>query len=152
GTTTFARKMPIKPLVSIIIPFLNAEKFLQETIESVFTQTYTNWEILLVDDGSIDSSTSIAQRYAEQSPSEVRYLEHANHQNQGVCASRNLGVSKARGKYIALLDADDVWLPHKLEQQVAILESQPEAGMVYGASQYWYGWTGVIEDAQRDFV
>ncbi len=67
-------------------------------------------------------------------------------------ASRNLGIRNAKGRYVALLDADDVWLPRKLEQQVAILNSQPDAGMVYGATQWWYSWTGKPEDSPRDFV
>jgi glycosyltransferase involved in cell wall biosynthesis len=142
--------MSSKPLVSVVIIFLNAEKFIQESIESVFAQTYDNWELLLVDDGSTDSSTKIAQRYVEQYPEKVRYLEHDGHQNRGMSATRNLGIRNAKGEYIALLDSDDVWLPHKLEQQVAILESQPEAAMVYGPSQKWYSWTGNPEDMQRD--
>jgi glycosyltransferase involved in cell wall biosynthesis len=140
------------PWVSAIIPFLNAEQFLQEAIESVFAQTYRAWELLLVDDGSSDGSTAIARHYAEQYPERVRYLEHSGHQNRGVSAARNLGIRHAQGEYIALLDADDVWLPHKLEEQVGILESQPEAGMVYGLSEYWYSWTGRQEDQHRDLV
>jgi glycosyltransferase involved in cell wall biosynthesis len=139
-----------KPLVSVIIPFFNAEKFLQETIESAIAQTYDNWELLLVDDGSTDNSSEIALHYIKQCSEKVRYLEHSNHQNRGACATRNLGICNAKGEYIALLDADDVWLPHKLEQQVAILDSQPEAAMVYGPSQKWYSWTGNPEDMQRD--
>lgn len=138
-------------LVSIIIIFLNAERFIQESIESVMTQTYENWELLLVDDGSADSSSQIAQSYAARQPANVRYLEHANHQNRGKGASRNLGIRHAKGEYIAFLDADDIWLPHKLEQQVAILEAQPEAGMVYGNTLYWYSWTQNPEDIGRDF-
>jgi glycosyltransferase involved in cell wall biosynthesis len=144
--------MSSNSLVSVIISFLNAEKFIEEAIESVLAQTYDRWELFLVDDGSTDSSTEIAQRYVEQYPGKVRYLEHGDRQNRGVCASRNLAVSNARGEYIALLDADDVWLPHKLEQQVAILDSQPETAMVYGSPQYWHSWTGNPEDSQRDFT
>lgn len=144
--------MSNKPLVSVIIPFLNTERFIQETIESVFAQTYDNWELLLVDDGSTDTSTELALRYAGQHPGQVRYLEHDGHQNRGASASRNLGSSNAKGEYIAFLDADDVWLPHKLERQVAILESQPEAAMVYGPGLWWYSWTGNPEDIQRDHM
>ncbi|MBE9188813.1 glycosyltransferase [Gloeocapsopsis crepidinum LEGE 06123] len=144
--------MNSKPLVSAIVIFLNAEKFIQEAIESVFAQTYDHWELLLVDDGSTDGSTAIAQHYATQHPKEVRYLEHDDHQNRGMSATRNLGIRNARGKYIAFLDADDLWLPHKLERQVAILDSQPEAAMVYGSTQYWYSWTEKPEDIRRDFV
>lgn len=143
--------MKSQPLVSVIIPFLNAEKCFQETIESVLAQTYDNWELLLIDDGSTDKSTAIAQQYATEHPQKVLYVEHDNHQNRGASASRNVGISKSKGKYVAFLDADDVWLPQKLEQQVAILESHPEAGMVYGRTQYWQSWTGNPEDANRDY-
>ena len=144
--------MSNKPLVSAIIIFLNAEKFIEEAIESVFAQTYENWELLLVDDGSTDSSTRIALRYAEQHHEKVRYLEHPGHKNLGMSAARNLGISHAKGAYLAFLDADDVWLPHKLEQQVAIMNSHPTAGMVYGYTQYWSGWTGRPEDIRRDSI
>jgi glycosyltransferase involved in cell wall biosynthesis len=139
------------PLVSIITPFFNAEKFFEEAIESVLAQTYKNWELLLVDDGSTDGSTAIAQRYAQQYPEKVRYLEHKQHRNCGKSVSRNLGISHAGGEYIGFLDADDVFLPRKLEHQVAIMESQPEAGMVYGAQYKWYGWTGKRRDIRRDY-
>ena len=144
--------MSNKPLVSVITIFLNEEKFIEESIESVFAQTYDNWELLLVDDGSTDSSTQIAQRYAEQYPDKVRYLEHESHQNLGQSSSRNLGIHNARGEYISLLDADDIYLPEKLTQQVGILVSHPEAAMVYGPTEYWYSWTGKPEDQQRDCI
>lgn len=143
-------EMNSKPLVSGIIIFLNGEKFIEEAIESVFAQTYDNWELLLVDDGSTDGSTAIALRYAKQYPKKVRYLEHDSHQNRGMSASRNLGIRNAKGEYIALLDADDIWLPLKLERQVAILLAQPEAAMVYGSTLMWYSWTDNPKDTQRD--
>ena len=141
-----------KPLVSVVIPFLNAERFILEAIESVFKQTYRNWELLVVDDGSTDESTAIALCYAKQHPEQVRYLEHEAHQNRGASASRNLGSSLAKGEYVAFLDADDVWLPHKLERQVAILESQPETAMVYGPGLWWYSWTESPEDGEQDHI
>jgi glycosyltransferase involved in cell wall biosynthesis len=85
-------------------------------------------------------------------PDRLRYLTHPNHENRGMSASRNLGIANANGKYIAFLDADDVWLPHKLEQQVALLDAQPYAAMVYGATLLWYGWTGQATDIARDRV
>jgi glycosyltransferase involved in cell wall biosynthesis len=139
-----------KPLVSIITIFFNAEKFIDETIESVLAQTYDNWELLLVDDGSTDGSSKIAKDYAARYTEKVRYLEHEGRQNKGMSASRNLGISKAKGDYIAFLDADDVFLPRKLERQLEILISQPEASMVCGPSQYWYSWTGDSRDMQSD--
>ncbi len=142
--------MSNKPLVSGIIIFLNAEKYIEEAIASLVAQTYDHWELLLVDDGSTDKSTTIAQRYAQQYPEKVRYLEHEGHQNRGMSASRNLGIRHARGEYVGFLDADDIWLPQKLEQQVAILNSYPEAAMIYGRGQIWYSWTGNPEDSQLD--
>lgn len=144
--------MSSQPLVSCIIIFFNAEKFFEEAIESILAQTYENWELLLADDGSSDRSTEIALQYAQRYPGKVRYLEHEGHQNRGMSATRNLGIRNAKGNYIAFLDADDIWLPFKLEQQVAILESQPEAAMVYGRSHYWHSWTGNAKDSQRDFL
>lgn len=144
--------MSSKPLVSVIIIFLDAERFIEEAIESVFAQSYDDWELLLVDDGSTDASTAIARRYAEEHPGRARYLEHPRHQNRGMSASRNLGISHAKGEYIAFLDADDVWLEHKLQQQVAILGPHPAIGVLYGKTLYWHGWTGNPEDIHRDFV
>jgi glycosyltransferase involved in cell wall biosynthesis len=144
--------MIAKPFVSVIIIFLNGERFIQEAVESVFAQSYNHWELILVDDGSTDGSTQIARRYAAQHQQRVRYLEHSGHQNRGMSASRNVGLSNARGAYIAFLDADDIWLSHKLEQQIAILENLPEAGMVFGPTQWWYSWTGKPENIPRDFT
>jgi glycosyltransferase involved in cell wall biosynthesis len=139
-------------LVSIIMPFLNAERFISEAVNSVLAQTYNHWELLLVDDGSTDGSTVIAHRYAELHPDKIRRVEHPGHQNRGISASRNLGISRGKGEYIAMLDADDLWLPHKLEQQMALLGAHPQAAMLYGNSLYWHSWTGSSEDSGRDFM
>jgi glycosyltransferase involved in cell wall biosynthesis len=141
-----------QPLVSVVIIFWNAARFLQEAIESAFAQTYPAWELLLVDDGSSDGSTAIARRCAAQCPECVRYLEHPGHDNRGMSASRNLGIRAAQGLYIAFLDADDVWFSNTLEEQVAILEMHAEAAMVYGPIQWWYSWTGRPEDREHDYV
>ena len=141
-----------KPVVSAIIIFFNARRFLEEAIESVLAQTYDAWEILLVDDGSTDGSRALALGYVERYPERVRCLEHEGHQNRGMSASRNLGIRHSRGQYVAFLDADDVWLPTKLEHQIALLESHPEAGMVYGPTQWWYSWSGRSQDGGSDFV
>ena len=146
------RTMVTGPLVSVITIFFNGQRFIEEAILSVFSQTYDNWELLLVDDGSTDASAGIAMDYARRYPRKVRYLEHRCHENRGMSASRDLGICQATGDYLTMLDSDDVWLSHKLEQQVTILESHPEAAMVYGNRQYWYGWTGNWEDAQHDCI
>jgi len=138
------------PLVSVIMIFLDAERFIEEAIESVTSQTYQAWELVLVDDGSSDESSRIARRHADRSSGQIRYLEHEGHVNVGMSASRNAGIRVARGELIAFLDADDVYRPEKLERQVAILQRQPEAAMVYGATQHWYSWTGRSADLARD--
>lgn len=142
----------LQPLVSVVTIFLNAERFLDEAVRSIMAQTYPNWELLLVDDGSTDGSSAAARRWAVSHADRVRYLEHDGHENRGMSASRNLGVRHARGTIVAFLDSDDVYLPEKLERQVALLEAYPGVVMVYGATQYWYGWTGVPADAARDRV
>ena len=134
--------MSDEPLVSVVMIFLNAGRYIEEAIVSVFAQEYPRWELLLVDDGSSDEGTAIARRYAEAHPDRVRYLEHPGHVNRGMSASRNLGIASSRGSLIALLDADDAWLPVKLARQVAILNDHPDAGMVYDATKYWYTWQG----------
>ena len=139
------------PLVSVIMIFLNAERFITSAIESVLAQTYAAWELVLVDDGSTDGSSAIARRFAQLQPARIRLVEHEGHANRGMSASRNLGLRQARGAYIALLDADDVYLPAKLERQVAILQAQPEAAMVYGATLHWFSWTAQPRRGPRGF-
>lgn len=138
------------PVVSVVMIFFNAERFLAEAIDSVFGQTYGAWELLLVDDGSADGSVRIAQGYAAAHPDRVRYLTHPHRKNRGMSASRNLGIANARGEYLAFLDADDVYLPEKLERQVGLLEMHRDVAMVYGPTQHWYSWTGRPEDQGRD--
>jgi glycosyltransferase involved in cell wall biosynthesis len=143
--------MSSNPKVTVIIIFLNAgETFFKEAIESVFAQTYDDWELLLVDDGSTDISTEIARQYVSAYPDRVRYLEHDRHQNRGMSAARNLGIDRARGEYIAFLDADDLWLPQKLERQVEILAAHPNVAMAYSSTWMWHSWAGNREDRQLD--
>jgi glycosyltransferase involved in cell wall biosynthesis len=143
----YAEQMQSDPLVSIIIPFLNEEKFLQETIKSVLGQEYENWELILIDDGSSDQSTAIAKSYVAMDGSKFIYADHPNHINRGLSASRNLGISKAQGKYVTFLDADDFLTPQKLKRQVACLESNPEVTVVCEATKFWYSWANpAVED------
>jgi glycosyltransferase involved in cell wall biosynthesis len=129
-----------QPLVSGIIIFLNEEKYLAEAIESVLAQSYANWELLLIDDGSTDGSESIARSYCDRSPAKIRYLTHEGRANRGMSASRNLGLHSARGEFVAFLDGDDCWYPDKLERQIALFEQHPRAVMVCGATLYWHSW------------
>ena len=114
--------MRSEPAVSAVICFLDAERFLREAIHSVWAQTFTDWELLLVDDGSRDGGRAIALEMLAQCPDRMRLLEHPGRDNRGISASRNLALRAARGRYVAFLDADDVWLPEKLERQVALCD------------------------------
>jgi glycosyltransferase involved in cell wall biosynthesis len=140
------------PLVSVIVPFLNVAPYLAEAIESVRAQTYSNWELLLCDDGTTDGSTDIAREYVERDPARIRRLVHDGAVHQGASAARNLGLRHAHGELIALLDGDDVWLPGKLAEQVEILRTHPEADALYGLTELWHSWTGTPADADRDAV
>ncbi len=127
---------------SVIIIFFNAEEFFDEAIRSVLDQTDRDFELLLVDDGSTDGSTDIAKGYAARHPATISWLEHEGHANKGMSATRNLGIRHARGEFIAFIDADDVWRPEKLAQQIAIMQAYPQLGAVCGTVNYWRSWQG----------
>jgi glycosyltransferase involved in cell wall biosynthesis len=142
--------MSISPKVSIVTAFLNAEAFLPEAVASVLEQTEQDWELLLCDDGSTDGSSEMARQYAEQFAGRIRYFDHPEHAHRGTCAARNLALQNAQGNYIAFLDSDDVWLPHKLERQLAVLHAHPKCNAVFGTPLNWFGWTGKDPDRRRD--
>lgn len=108
----------MEELVSIIMPNYNGAKYLQETINSVLAQTYTNWELLFVDDCSTDNSLEIVRSYND---SRIKILQ--NDKNSGAAVSRNYALLEAKGKWIAFLDSDDLWLPEKLKKQIAFMET-----------------------------
>jgi glycosyltransferase involved in cell wall biosynthesis len=119
------------PRVSVVIPAFNAGVTLRETVNSVLMQTFGNLECLVIDDGSTDDTNELVKQLAAQD-ARVRLLVHQRHGNQGTAQSRNLGLRCARGEFIAFLDADDAWLPTKLEKQLEIMDLQPEVGFVFG--------------------
>jgi glycosyltransferase involved in cell wall biosynthesis len=127
-----------EPKISVIIPFLNMHRFLADAVGSVYVQTVSDWEILLVDDGSDDGSAELAQEYARRDPERVQILIPDPSTPHGASAARNRGLQTARGEYIAFLDADDIWLPEKLERQKKILEESPEAAMTFARVRYFF--------------
>lgn len=139
------------PLVTAIIIFLDGAAFIGEAIESVLSQDHPALELLLVDDGSSDGASEIAARAAEAHPQRVFLLQHPGGVNRGMSASRNLGLSRARGKFIAFLDADDLWLPGKIAAQAAILERGPALGLVYGRTLLWHSWDPAQAGMADDF-
>ncbi|MCR4328854.1 MAG: glycosyltransferase [Patescibacteria group bacterium] len=113
-------------LVSIIIPAYNAAEYVEEAVRSALAQTYSPCEVIVVDDGSTDSTADIVTPYAERG--EVIFIPQTN---KGLASARNTGIRNAHGAYIALLDSDDMFLPEKITQQVAALEEHPEYGVCY---------------------
>lgn len=114
-------------MVSVIMPAYNSEEYIRESIESVLVQTYSNWELLIVDDGSTDKTASIVQEYKDI---RIHYLHQSN---CGVAAARNHGIREARGRYVAFLDSDDLWLPDKLNRQLQFMKKK-----AIGFSYTWY--------------
>ena len=114
------------PEVSVIIPTYNSAALIGDAIRSVLTQTYPNFEIIVVDDGSTDETAAVVQVIGDP---RIRYIWQSN---QGLAGARNTGIHTATGRYVAFLDADDLFLPKKLAQQVQALDSQPETGLVAG--------------------
>lgn len=138
------------PAVSIVVPFFDAGRFLAEAIDSVLAQSFDSWELLLVDDGSRDDGPEIATAATNRHPDRVRLLRHPGGENRGVCASRNLGARAARADLVALLDADDVWLPEKLAHQVERFARCPRAEMLFGRSRYWWSWDATATSPPPD--
>lgn len=106
------------PLVSIIMPMYNAEKFIRQSIESVLKQTYTNWELLIIDDCSTDQSKKIVFEFINECK-KIKYLKHE--ENLGVAEARNTGINNSNGRFIAFLDTDDIWKSKKLEKQIKFM-------------------------------
>ncbi|MCR4337617.1 MAG: glycosyltransferase, partial [Candidatus Omnitrophica bacterium] len=117
------------PKVSVIIPSYNYGQFLGEALTSVLNQSFQDYEVLVMDDGSTDQSADVVQSFSTAFAGRLKYFYQ---DNQGVAASRNNGILKSQGQYIAFLDADDVWLEGTLEKLLAALQAHPECGLVYG--------------------
>lgn len=116
--------------VSVIIPVYNADKYIAATVESVLAQTYKNFEILIIDDGSPDKSLKVCQQFQD---SRIKIICQAN---RGLPGARNTGIRHAQGDYIAFLDADDIWLPNKLEKHVNHLNNSPTVGISFCYSAF----------------
>jgi glycosyltransferase involved in cell wall biosynthesis len=122
-------------LVTVIVPAFNATKFLERAVQSVLDQSYAHWELIIVNDGSTDATGQLADRLAKQD----ERIAVVHQENCGLSGARNAGLHIAQGCYIQLLDADDLLLSHKLQEQVGFLESHPDCAMVYGEGRYFEG-------------
>ena len=121
----------MKPFFSIIIPLFNSEQYIRDTVKSVIKQTFSNWELIIIEDGSWDNSYEVANEFARHN-NRIRILQHVAGANKGVSSSRNLGIKNAIGEWIAFLDADDIWHCDKLQRQHEIIKREsPELVFVY---------------------
>ena len=125
-------------LVSIIMPSYNTGGYIKNSIESVLAQTYENWELIIVDDCSTDDTDNIVGQFSDK---RIRYLK--NKKNSGAAISRNYALREAKGRWIAFLDSDDLWLPEKLEKQIAFMENN---GYSFSYTDYKIRWNGKNED------
>ncbi|OWQ46147.1 hypothetical protein CDL60_16220 [Roseateles noduli] len=121
------------PRVSIVVPAYNAAAELSETIRSVLASTFTDFELIVIDDGSSDATSEVAKAFGDP---RVRVIRH---DNRGMSATRNAGLAMSRSEYVALLDADDVWHPEKLALQVAVLEERPDVDLCFTEFREWHG-------------
>lgn len=128
--TAFTRPSTPAPRVSVIMPVYNVETYIAQAIESVLAQSFTDWELLIIDDGGTDRSIDIAAEYCDP---RVRILSQ---RNRGLAGARNSGIAEARGNYIALLDSDDRWLPEKLALHVIHLDATANVDVSYSASRF----------------
>lgn len=136
------------PLISVIIPCHNYGRFVGEAIDSVKQQTYPNWEIILVDDGSVDDTRAVVARYCAADP-RIKYYYQPQ---KGVSAARNTGFGLASGEYLQLLDADDLLAPGKFAGQLAIFAEHPSAALVYGDTYSFRETTELAAGQQTKFT
>lgn len=129
------------PKVSVVIPAYNSEKYIAQTIDSVLEQTFRDYEIIVVDDGSTDKTAAIVKGYEDK----VKYFFQ---ENWGTSVARNTGVKNAKGKYIAFLDNDDLWFPDKLSLQINIMEANSDVGMIFTDGQ-WFDDVKIVRLSSR---
>jgi len=120
-----------RPVVSVILPTFNRSHLLPRAVQSVVDQTITNWELIIVDDGSTDETASVVERYRPVLGNRLVYLRSATGQPAGASASRNRGIDRARGSFLAFLDSDDEFLPTKLERQLSLFRRRPDVALVF---------------------
>lgn len=124
--------MPESPTVSVWVPAFDHERYLAASLDSIFAQTWRDYEIVLVDNGSSDSTLDIARAYAARCPSIMQVLTHPGHVNLGILRICNFAVEHCKGKYLAGIGSDDAWYPDHLQSLVEVLEHRPQIGLVYG--------------------
>ena len=134
-----------QPTFTVVVPLYNTERYIAETLDSVLAQTFTDFEVVVVDDASTDHGPQIVHAYMARDSR----IAMVTQPNRGLAGARNSGIRAARGHYVAFLDADDVWLPEKLEQHLAHFEAEPEVGLSYAPSLFIDEWGELLGLAQK---
>jgi len=137
------------PKVSIVLPTYNRAKFLPQAFASIRAQTFGDWELIVIDDGSTDNSRELVEAFSRGVSQPVRY---AHQQNAGAYAARNAGVDRARGQYVAFFDSDDSWLPHHLNDCVTALDANPDVDWAHGAGRLVDHATGKVLSAHSFYT
>lgn len=134
----------MQPFYSIIIPLYNKEKAIEKTLKSVFQQSFTDYEVLVINDGSTDKSEEKVKRFSDER------LRLISTENRGVSQARNLGISESKGKLVAFLDADDYWFPNHLQSVFQLYQNFPEAGLLATNYQFYYSDKKIIQPVFDD--
>ena len=122
--------MAASPRISVCMPSYNQERFLPKALDSALGHTFQNFELLIVDDGSEDSSLEIDRKYAALRPDRIKVFTHPNGENRGISASTNLALQNAGGEFVVILDSDDLWFPDTLERRLRFIEARPNIGLI----------------------
>ncbi len=125
----------IAPETTVIMTSYNYSQYIKEAIDSVISQTYTDWELIVVDDGSQDNSLHIINDYTSKYPQKIKFFTHLNNENKGIKDTNELAFSKVRSKYVAFLESDDIWMPECLEKKINSLKGNPEAVLAFSDLQ-----------------
>ena len=146
-----ARMSESTPTITVIMIVFNGEALIGESIESVLGQTWNDWELLVVDDGSTDRTRDVVRDLAGRHPGRIRLVTHPDGGNHGMSASRRHGVSNCSSPFLIFLDHDDLMLPGALEEMIGLLEDHPDAGAVLGPNQrFWSDANGAVEEKEDE--
>jgi glycosyltransferase involved in cell wall biosynthesis len=136
--------------VSVVLPSYNYEMCVAEAVDSVIAQTYQNWELVIVDDGSTDGSAEVLARYEREFPGRIRVYFHEGRRNRGLIETYRLGLEKCGGDYVAFIEADDVWFPENLARKIAVLERHPDVAVVHSGVEM-FGDDGLIRSLDEKY-
>lgn len=123
----------LKPLVTVIVPAYNHDQYIEDCLKSIISQTYTNMQIIVINDGSTDNTESVVKDFISKCNIKIEFISK---ENEGLCKTLNRGLGIVKGKYVAFLASDDMWLPERIEKQVSFMEKNENIGMVFSDAYF----------------